>query len=84
MSAAQSQWFTESQELEPGLLTAHPARYSHAGMEEQTPCCRSYKARTVGTGTLYNVFIIALVQLHGSDEFYRKTCCMNHPAKGVS
>lgn len=51
---------SESRELEPGFLTAHPARCSHVGMEEQTPCCRSHKASTVGTGTLYNVFIISL------------------------
>lgn len=52
---------SESRELDPGFLTAHPARCSHVGMEEQTPCCRSHKASTVGTGTLYNVFIMSLL-----------------------
>lgn len=75
---------SESRELDPGFLTAHPARCSPVGVEEQTPCCRSHKASTVGSGTLYNVFIISLVKLHGSDEFYRKSCCTNHLLGGIS
>lgn len=64
-------------------MTAHPARCSHVGLGEQTPCCSSHKASTVGTGTLYNVFILSLVKLHGSDEFYRKNSCTDHLPGGV-
>ena len=74
---------SQSQELEPGFLTAYPARCSHVEMEEQTPCCSSHKASTVITGALYNVFIISLVKLHGSDEFYRKSCCVDGLRGGV-